>query len=88
MTDALHVFAMRELPLKLAGALALVGFCSGCATPPEHSADADSYSTRIYRTGSNLPVKDYGAANIEVAPADVVNPINRPMGGTRPRSGG
>jgi hypothetical protein len=88
MTDALHGFAMRDLPLKLAGALALVGFCSGCATPPEQSADTDSYSARIYRTGSNIPVKDYGAANIQVAPADVINPINRPMGGSRPLTGG
>jgi hypothetical protein len=88
MTDGTRGSAMRDWSLKLAGAFALVGFCTGCATPPEQTADTDGYSSRIYRTGSNIPVKDYGAANIKVAPADVINPINRPMGQAAPRSGG
>jgi hypothetical protein len=37
--------------------------------------------TRIYRTGSNIPVKDYGAANIEVGKPDAADPLMRP--GTR-----
>jgi hypothetical protein len=88
MTPSTRGLAIRELPLKLAGALALVGFCASCATPPENTADTDSYSVRIYRTGSNIPVKDYGAANIEIAPPEVINPIHRPMGQAQPRSGG
>jgi hypothetical protein len=87
MIEVTRGTAARHLPLKLATTLALVVTCAGCATP-EQVADTDSYSTHIYRTGSNIPVKDYGAANIEVAPPDVVNPINRPMGQMRPRSGG
>lgn len=86
MTDATRGSPMQVL-LTLAGALSLVGFCSGCATP-EQTTDADAYTPRVYRTGSNIPVKDYGAANIEVAPADIVNPIHRPMGQPQPRSGG
>jgi hypothetical protein len=88
MIERKRVSAMRNRALRVAGVLALAGFCAACATPPEQTADIDSYSAHIYRTGSNIPVKDYGAANIEVAPADVVNPINRPMGGARPRAGG
>jgi hypothetical protein len=34
---------------------------------------------KIYRTGSNIPAKDYGAANIDVASPDAINPVNRPM---------
>lgn len=86
MTDATRGSPMQVL-LTLAGALSLVGFCSGCATP-EQTTDADAYTPRVYRTGSNIPVKDYGAANIEVAPPDIVNPIHRPMGQAQPRSGG
>ena len=86
MTDAARGSGVQVL-LKLAGALSLVGFCSGCATP-ERTADADVYTPRVYRTGSNIPVKDYGGANIEVAPPDIVNPIHRPMGQPQPRLGG
>ncbi|HEY3531531.1 MAG TPA: hypothetical protein VGL43_00245 [Casimicrobiaceae bacterium] len=88
MTERTRGSATRDPTSKLAGALALVAFCTGCATPPEQTADTDGYSPHIYRTGSNIPVKDYGAANIKIAPAEAINPINRPMGQAAPRSGG
>jgi hypothetical protein len=53
--------------------------CAGCATAPGESADVESYATKVYRTGSNIPVKDYGAENIEVAAPEIVNPANRPL---------
>jgi hypothetical protein len=62
--------------------------CAGCTTVPEQSSDVESYSRKIYRTGSNLPVKDYGAENFDIAPPDIINPVNRPMGAPKPRGGG
>ena len=47
-----------------------------CASAPEQSADAREQ--KVYRTGSNLPAKDYGAANIEVGKPDATNPMQRP----------
>jgi hypothetical protein len=66
--------------------LAAVLLCGGCATPTK-TADVDTYTPRIYRTGSNIPLKDYGADNVEVAPPDIVNPVNRPTGFMKPRAG-
>ena len=51
--------------------------CAACASTPDPAAEARE--TRIYRTGSNIPAKDYGAANIEQRSAEIINPINRPM---------
>lgn len=51
--------------------------CAACASTPDPPAEARE--ARIYRTGSNLPAKDYGAANIEQRGAEIINPINRPM---------
>jgi hypothetical protein len=67
--------------------LAAVLLCDGCATPTK-SADVDTYTPRIYRTGSNIPLKDYGAEKVEVAPPDIINPINRPLGWMPPGRGG
>jgi hypothetical protein len=85
MSDASWSFAQRKRALIVA--VGVVAGCGACATP-DKTADADAYAPRVYRTGSNLPVKDYRAANIEVAPPDVVNPANRlPMGTNRPPGG-
>ena len=51
--------------------------CAGCAETPQQ--EADWQAPKIYRTGSNIPVKDYGAEKIEVASPDIINPSNRPM---------
>lgn len=59
-------------------AVAVVSFlCAGCAETPQQ--EADWQAPKIFRTGSNIPVKDYGAEKIEVASPDVINPSNRPM---------
>jgi hypothetical protein len=60
-----------------AGALAVM-LLAACASAPEQSAE--TREQKYYRTGSNIAVKDYGAENIEVRGAEIVNPINRPMG--------
>lgn len=58
-----------------AGALVLLLF-GACAST---SKQASHYpEEKIYRTGSNIPVKDYGAANIEVTSPAIIDPINRP----------
>ena len=58
-----------------AGALVLLLF-GACAST---SKQASHYpEEKIYRTGSNIPVKDYGAANIDVESPDIINPVNRP----------
>ena len=54
----------------------LLGLCAGCASTPEQ--DSQYREERMYRTGSNIPVKDYGDANIEVVKPDAANPIIRP----------
>ena len=51
--------------------------CAGCSTAPEESADVEYYAPRIYRTGSNIPVKDYGAENIELRSGEILHPANR-----------
>jgi ribosomal protein L30E len=57
------------------GALAAL-LLAACASAPEQSADAPEQ--KYYRTGSNIPVKDYGGANIEVGKPDVATPMDRP----------
>jgi hypothetical protein len=59
-----------------AGALAAL-LLIACASTPQQAADAREQKT--YRTGSNIPSKDYGAANIDVSTPDIVNPIKRPI---------
>ena len=68
-----------------ASALA-IALCVGCASAPEQ--DAEYHAPKIYRTGSNIPVKDYGAENIEVGGPEVINPINRPMSGAMAKKPG
>lgn len=58
------------------GALALLLLTACASTTKEASEYREE---RIYRTGSNIPVKDYGAANIEVRSPAIIDPINRPM---------
>lgn len=42
------------------------GLCAGCGSAPEQQADADYQAPKIYRTGSNIPTKDYGASDVKV----------------------
>jgi hypothetical protein len=62
----------------IASALSVLA-CAGCATPGDDQS-AEYREQKIYRTGSNIAVKDYGAENIEVRSGEIVNPVNRPMG--------
>ena len=59
--------------------LLIAAFASlaGCSTLPDQTADVDSYSPKIYRTGSNIPTKDYGAEDVRVASPELLNPANR-----------
>lgn len=52
---------------------------AACASPSPEK-DADWHPEKIYRTGSNIPTRDYGAENIEVGKTDVSDSMNRPMG--------
>jgi hypothetical protein len=52
---------------------------AACASAPEQSAEPRE--AKIYRTGSNLPAKDYGSDNIQVRSGEILNPTNRPMQG-------
>jgi hypothetical protein len=74
------------LPRSLLVAMLVSTTLTGCATP-ERQADAAHYAPHIYRTGSNIPTKDYGAANIEVGKPSTANPLVRPgtsVLGTKP----
>jgi ABC-type oligopeptide transport system substrate-binding subunit len=51
---------------------------TACASGPEQSADAREQ--KYYRTGSNIPTRDYGAGPIEVGKPGVADSMNRPMG--------
>ena len=69
---------MKAFGFSLAIVASLV-VCIGCAPlPPDKTSEAREQ--KIYRTGSNIAVKDYGAENIDVVSGDIVNPVNRPMG--------
>ncbi|HLX28442.1 MAG TPA: hypothetical protein VKV24_08150 [Casimicrobiaceae bacterium] len=52
---------------------------AACASP-SLDKDAGWHPEKIYRTGSNIPTRDYGAENIEVGKPDVSDSMNRPMG--------
>ena len=76
------MFSRRLLAAVLASPI-----FAGCATPPAHSADTDYYAPHIYRTGSNIPVKDYGAENMEVGTPIIANPAERvPKCGNSPQT--
>lgn len=62
---------------RFAVTLAAVLLTAACASTKDQTAEVAP--EKIYRTGSNIPAKDYGSANIEVASPDVINPVNRPM---------
>jgi hypothetical protein len=64
-TEGGSMFARR---LMIPALLPLL--CAACATTPEQSADVEYYAPKAYRTGSNIAVKDYGAANVQVMKPD------------------
>jgi hypothetical protein len=66
---------MRTYVIVLAACAVAVS--AGCASP-DPQKDAEAQPERIYRTGSNIPVKDYGAANIEVSKPDPADTALRP----------
>ena len=65
----------RKLVFAVAGMSLLL--LSACAETPEKKSDY--HEEPIYRTGSNIPLKDYRPDNVEVVKPDVINPLNRPM---------
>ena len=68
-------------------AASLMVLLAACASPsPEQ--DADARQDKVYRTGSNIPVKDYCAANIDVGKPYAANPMQRPGAGVLGRKGG
>jgi hypothetical protein len=50
---------------------------SACAETPEKKSGY--HEEPVYRTGSNIPTKDYRSDKIDVTTPDIINPINRPM---------
>jgi hypothetical protein len=50
--------------------------CAACATAPKQSEDVEYYAPKVYRTGSNIAVKDYGAENIEFFTPQIVDQAN------------
>ena len=72
---------------RLLAAMLASPILAGCAAPSGKSGDADYYAPHIYRTGSNIPVKDYGAENMEVGTPIVANPADRlPKCGNTPQT--
>ena len=76
---------MRTYVVVLAACV--VAISAGCASP-DAQKDAEAQPERIYRTGSNIPVKDYGAANIEVSKPDASDTALRPGTSVMGRKGG
>jgi hypothetical protein len=73
----------RNMSVAMCGLL----LATGCATPSRHVEDVDYYVPKVYVTGSNIPVRDYGATRIDVVTPDSLNPANRPncyIEGARP----
>ena len=58
-------------------AAAIASLLAACSAHPQRPADVDSYTLREYRTGSNIPVKDYGVPDVDVVSREVLNPANR-----------
>ena len=53
-------------PGKVVLAASAMMLAAGCASGPE--ASAETHAPKVYRTGSNLPAKDYG--NLETLDAE------------------
>ena len=60
----------------VAGTMILL-LCAACASAP--GQESEYHEKKFYRTGSNIPAKDYGAESTEVRNSDMINPVNRPM---------
>ena len=76
---------MRAYVIVLAASVVAVS--AGCASP-DAQRNAEAHPERIYRTGSNIPVKDYGAANIEASKPDAADTAFRPGTSVLGRKGG
>jgi hypothetical protein len=53
-----------RLPALLAAGLWLGVLCTGCALPRENTAEARE--EKVYRTGSNIPVKDGQPTDVRI----------------------
>lgn len=47
---------------------ALLGLCAACASQPQQQAE--HHEEKIYRTGSNIPVRDHGIVDSSVTTVD------------------
>ncbi len=66
---------MLRVP-ALTAATVLAALLAACATPSPDKAD---YQAPVYRTGSNLPVRDGGSAsNVQTVDPNSVNPMTAP----------
>jgi uncharacterized lipoprotein YmbA len=66
---------MFRLP-ALATATVLAALVAGCATP---SQDKPDYQAPVYRTGSNLPVRDSNSAsNVQTVDPQSLDRMTRP----------
>lgn len=65
-------------------AAALLGLCAACASQPQQQAQ--QHEEKIYRTGSNIAVKDYGIAdNVQtVDPKAIKGAIRSTLPGITP----
>lgn len=66
---------MLRVP-ALTAATVLAALLAACATPAPEKAD---YQAPVYRTGSNIPVRDGSAAsNVQTVDPKSVNPMSLP----------
>jgi hypothetical protein len=74
--------------LVVAGCSAVELLCGGCATTTTDEATvADSPSKKVYRTGSNIAVRDYDSTEVTVIDAETLQ-RRIPESPARPRIGG
>jgi hypothetical protein len=65
----------RQVVFAIAGISLLL--VSACAKTPEKKSEY--HEEPLYRTGSNIRLKDHWPDNVEVVKPDVLNPRNTPM---------
>ena len=74
--------------LVVAGCCAVALLCGSCATPTADDAKvSDSPSQKVYRTGSNIAVRDYDSPDVTVIDAETMQ-RRIPEAPARPRIGG
>ena len=76
---------MRVHRTRDALAAAMLLLCTACAALPEDTADtAEWRAPKVYRTGSNIAVRDYGASNTVVVKPTPGEPASKTGWGEPP----